>query len=967
MSSPQDTSTRKLAAIMFTDIKAFSWKMATNEIAAMQILKTHDSMMKESIEQYGGRVIKSIGDSFMVDFPSAVNGVSCALALQRRFWDFNQGKENFDKIEVRMGLHLGDVIDVGNDMYGDGVNIASRVEAITEPNRICITQDIYSQVKKKMHELKVFAIGPMKFKNIDEPVEVYEILMTDIPELSAPSQTAKQAPSRKVAEKTVEREAKEAKSVEARKQKLQEEIDEKIKVHYKKAEIFFQKGMLDEAEAELAEIEKLSAGGQPEKSANKEEDEKQKIIQAHYKKAEESFHKGQLDDAEKAIQEIYRLVPMHYGAQMIMAQIEEERFRLAEERRRKIESERRAMQEKTEKLETLKAKIQKHIEREEFAEGLQAVEEMLGVDEGNSEAEQLLQRIDELQNEKAERERAAADEAERILQATLEKRAEQAKSLEPKVEEVVVEKSSFNKKLVMQIVGGIAALAILYFVGSFIKKTFFPNTASIAVVMMNNAQGGARGSIGKALATQLAEDFARLEHVSVVSASSALASHKSSAKDAIASELGAQQLLLISTEYDSADVALKAELFDVEKKSLWAETLTANNLLESPDVRKQLVTTVLEQLGVDAEVAEFRSPTRSEKAYRNYLMGLALVGQRTALSLRQAIDTLSAATQLDNSFTLAYALRAQAFVELFVLGGESNNDLLGNAQRDLQSAGKSDNALADQTRGTVLRYRQQFVDAKQAIEKSLSLLPQNAACYRELAMLALSNGTYVEGAEHATKALALDPKNPESHVTAGIVAQMKQEHEAALKYYDDAIKAGANDSLISVRYKLSAWASLQMRKEAEDFCKDLQQKFPQDYRTNYWAGRALQQRGQVDEAKRYLDQAFAIAEKAREANKNDAVLKGFLAVIKARLGRLEEAKRDMELAVQLHGSNPVLLYRRAHVYAIEGEKGQSQVFRALKEAVNAEFNVKEILSAEFIVLQKQPEFASAIVRTSTAQ
>ena len=972
MSSPQDTSTRKLAAIMFTDIKAFSWKMATDEMAAMQILKTHDGMMKESIEQYGGRVIKSIGDSFMVDFPSAVNGVTCAMELQHRFWEFNKGKTDFSKIEVRMGLHLGDVIDVGNDMYGDGVNIASRVEAITEPNRICITQDIYNQVKKKMSSLNVFAIGPMKFKNIDDPVEVYEILMDDIPELSEPSQTAKQAPSRKAAEKSVEREAKEAKSVEARKKKLQGDNSEKIKMHYRKAEIFFQKGKLDEAEAELAEIEKLTGGGaeQADQGVDKEEEEKQKKIQSHYKKAEEAFHKGQLDDAEKEIQEIYSMVPMHYGAQMIMAQIEEERFRLAEERRRKIESERRSLQEKTEQLDALRARIQTLIEQEQYTDALEVAEEMLAIDPENGEAKQFRQRVEKLKKDKEDLERASSEEAERVLQATLDRRTEQAKTFEPKVEDVPVVKVPLNKKLIMQVAGAVAAVVLLYVIITFIKSTFFPNTASLAVLVTGNAPVNSLDNHAtRSLAILLAEDFARLEHVTTASASSALTGRRSGkTKEELASDLGVRQLVLVSIQQDNDEVSVQAELFDVENKTVWTETLTADNLLKMPDMRVGVVNTVMDRLGVNSELSELSAPTRNAQAFQSYVVGLSLLGQRSVPALLLAIDTLSVAVQLDNSFGTAYVTRAAAYVELFKLLGESNTTLLDNASRDLQSAGTSRNsALTSRVAGTIHRYRQKFSDARQAIEQSLSLQPQSAASYRELALLALPYGNYDEATTHANRAIILDPKNSESLITAGIVAHFKKEYQRALTLYDNGITAGADDSLVTVRYRLSAWASLQMRKEAEDYCKELQQKYPQEYRTNYWVARALNQRGQVEEAKPFLDRAYSITDKARDSNKNDVILHGFIAVIKARQAKFDDAEKEINAAIQLHGPRPSLLFRKAHVYAIQGQQGEEKVFTALKAAVDAEFNIAEILSPEFIGAQNKPEFATAIVRASASQ
>jgi len=969
MSSPQDNSTRKLAAIMFTDIKAFSWKMATNEIAAMQILKTHDAMMKESIEKHGGRVIKSIGDSFMVDFPSAVNAVLCAIELQERFWEYNQGKSEFEKIEVRMGLHLGDVIDVGNDMYGDGVNIASRVEAITEPNRICITQDIYSQIKKKLPKLSVFPIGPMKFKNIDEPVEVYEILMDTIPELSVPSATAKQAPSRKVAEKTAAREAKEAKTVEAKRKKLEEEHREKIKIHYKKAEIYFQKGMLEEAEAELNEIEKLTGGqSQEQKVVDRDEEEKQKKIQALYKKAEEFFRAGNLDDAEKQIQEIYRIVPIHYGAQMIMAQIEEERFRRAEERRLKIEAERRAMQKKAEQLAELKQRIETHLGREEYTEGLELVKKMFELDPENSDAKALETELNTRLREKQEREQAAAEEAQRILQATLEKRAEQAAKVteQPQVT-VTTEKRPMNIKRVGQIVGAMVGVAVLIFGGIAVKNAIFPTTATLAVLTSSpSGPGTMEYSLNAGFVTLLSQDFARRERVFVISPSSSLAASKADKpKHDIARELNVQQLVVVNARQVDDKLTVDVELFDVDKQTIWTGTFTAGSVLQSRALRTELVSTILDQLGVVSETVEVSTASTNEDAYRLYLSGLSLATMGKPEHLVLALDQITAALRTDSTFGLAYAARAYANVQLYKAGGESNKALLAAAMADLQaSVRQQETALSYQVFGELSRFRQKFAEAKEAFHKSLSLQPANPDCYRGLAMVALAEGTYDQAADHAAMAEKLDPKNPETAVVSGLVYHFRKEYAKALDHYNRAINLGARDSLVTIQYRLNAWAVLEMRDVATEYCKKLQLQYPQSYKTNYWVARALQQQGQWDESKPYLENALQLLEKELANSPDDFSLRGYRVLIKARLAKLEDAKKEIELLIQMPNAPAEMLYRRAHVYAIEGLQGRAQAIDALRQAVMKEFIPPEILSPDFVAIMKEPEFTQALVRSA---
>jgi TolB-like protein/class 3 adenylate cyclase len=221
MALDSEGETRKLAAIMFTDVKDFSKKMGENEIAAMEILKVHDHIMRDVVAKYGGVVIKSLGDSLMVDFPSAVNAVRCAIEAQERFWKYNTNKPEFEKIQIRIGIHLGDVINLGNDIYGDGVNIAARIEAITEPNRICVSAEIYNQVKNKM-PVRAYNMGVIDLKNIAEPVEVYQLLLDSIPELSEPSESAQHILTHGQLETISSQEQEEARRVEAARQRFTE-------------------------------------------------------------------------------------------------------------------------------------------------------------------------------------------------------------------------------------------------------------------------------------------------------------------------------------------------------------------------------------------------------------------------------------------------------------------------------------------------------------------------------------------------------------------------------------------------------------------------------------------------------------------------------------------------------------------------------------------------------------------------
>src|SRR5262249_2174526 len=137
-SSAVPSETRRLAAIMFTDIVGFSRQMGSNEARTLRLLETHNHIVTQAIAEYYGTVIKTIGDAFLVDFPSVVHAVQCALQIQARFRTYNTEKEPAQQIHVRIGIHAGDIVQKDGDIFGDGVNIASRLQTLAEPDTICL-------------------------------------------------------------------------------------------------------------------------------------------------------------------------------------------------------------------------------------------------------------------------------------------------------------------------------------------------------------------------------------------------------------------------------------------------------------------------------------------------------------------------------------------------------------------------------------------------------------------------------------------------------------------------------------------------------------------------------------------------------------------------------------------------------------------------------------------------------------
>ncbi len=168
--------TRRLAAIMFTDMVGFSRQMGADETRMLDVLAVHNQLIQQAIAEYHGYVIKTLGDAFLVDFPSVVNAVQCAQRIQDQLRTYNSEKDKAEQIHIRIGIHLGDIIQQNGDVLGDGVNIASRLQTLAEPDTICISQKVYEEVAKKLPLGTVISLGRPRLKNIAERFLVYALL-----------------------------------------------------------------------------------------------------------------------------------------------------------------------------------------------------------------------------------------------------------------------------------------------------------------------------------------------------------------------------------------------------------------------------------------------------------------------------------------------------------------------------------------------------------------------------------------------------------------------------------------------------------------------------------------------------------------------------------------------------------------------------------------------------------------------
>src|SRR4030043_1630316 len=167
---------RKLAAILSTDAKGYSRLIGEDEKGTIRTLNTYKEVMANLIQQQRGRVVDAPGDNVLAEFGSVVDAVRCAVEIQKELKTRNAEFPEHRRMEFRIGVNLGDVVEDGEQLLGDGVNIAARLESLSEAGGICISGTAYDQVENKL-SLGYEYLGEQTVKNILEPVRVYRVLM----------------------------------------------------------------------------------------------------------------------------------------------------------------------------------------------------------------------------------------------------------------------------------------------------------------------------------------------------------------------------------------------------------------------------------------------------------------------------------------------------------------------------------------------------------------------------------------------------------------------------------------------------------------------------------------------------------------------------------------------------------------------------------------------------------------------
>ena len=190
---------RRLAAILAADVAGYSRLMGADEEGTHERLKAHLSeLVNPSIEKHRGRVVKNTGDGLLAEFPSVVEAVRCAAEIQRGMAERNAETAEDRRIAFRVGVNLGDVIVEQDDIYGDGVNVAARLEALAEPGGICISRMVRDQIRDKL-SYPFEDRGEQSVKNIARSVRVYALRPETISELPEANVPAAAPPRRRTA------------------------------------------------------------------------------------------------------------------------------------------------------------------------------------------------------------------------------------------------------------------------------------------------------------------------------------------------------------------------------------------------------------------------------------------------------------------------------------------------------------------------------------------------------------------------------------------------------------------------------------------------------------------------------------------------------------------------------------------------------------------------------------------------
>jgi class 3 adenylate cyclase/TolB-like protein/Tfp pilus assembly protein PilF len=967
----EESTSRKLAAIMFSDIVGFSSKLSENEFRALELLKTYETLIRVLTAKYDGKVMRLFGDFIMVDFPSAVNAVKCAIELQKRFWFFSRDKASLDRIEVRLGIHLGDVLIRGTDIIGEGVTTASRIELIADPNRICISGDVFHQIKNKI-PVQTFFIGSLTLKDIPHPVEVYEILIESIPALAQPSEIAKQLAEHKKPTQLIEHESEdnqEAQRVEEVRKKAKNEqtkIDEehkKVSAQYEEAERLLAAGKLKEAEKSLQQISSFHAKQNVPAEPQQSEDER--VAVQHLTAARKFLTQGELDAAEAEVNEIFHLFPLHAGAHQLTMQIEEARFRVEEQARaQQAEAAKGYISDEERQAAALLAEARSLLQQEQFQDAIFKLHDLFLLDPNHTAGRRLEEMIRQTQQEKAELQRIEAEQQEE------QKRVRQLTEIQHKLEErrlrqqLVLQQVKHTKKTKRtQLTIAAVALVITAVIGvPRIIDWAYPKSATIAVVRFSSdASDSNAPSEIEALPILLSDVLSHCDNVIVLApTSSMLYDVKTLHPQKIAAALGTDYILSGTMRENRGQFSISFHLYSAsEKQTIYTGTVEGN-LSQLGTIQQTIVKALLDKMDIRADVPAIEPTTQNAASYESFLRGLAIFYKQIPENLQIAQQYFEQAVRENSSNAQAESYLAYVALQKF---HQSNSPAdLQHAAAWAEEALKNDqaNGLAYYVQASAKRLSQRFENLIPLLERSISLSPQNANCYRELALSNLLGGKFDDAVKFATQAILHDPQNADSYITYGITQQFNKNYAEAINAYNRAITLGANDSLITVQYLMSAWLAANKQDVAAKFYMKMLQTSTDDFRYFYWMGRAYQSAVKISDSQHWLEDGLNAAQKLLERDPSNALAHAYAGLCYSRLGKFPDGEAELNKALAIDSTSANILFCTANIYSIQRNK--TKALASLQTALKRQYDFSEILNPDFIQIAGDADFLNIINR-----
>ncbi len=163
-------------AIMFTDMVGYTALGQRNESLSLALLEEQRKLIRPLLRKHSGIEIKTMGDAFLIEFPNALDAARCAYDIQRTIREFNLSLEPEKRIHLRVGIHVGEVLEREGDISGDAVNVASRIEPLAEDGGVCLTRQVYDHIVNKI-DIPLFSLGPKSLKNVANKLEVFRMVM----------------------------------------------------------------------------------------------------------------------------------------------------------------------------------------------------------------------------------------------------------------------------------------------------------------------------------------------------------------------------------------------------------------------------------------------------------------------------------------------------------------------------------------------------------------------------------------------------------------------------------------------------------------------------------------------------------------------------------------------------------------------------------------------------------------------